>query len=290
MQVIPLAADSMGARSMATYVETDRLRLLIDPGILLADSRYGLTPHPIERWTMNKLVDRIGVFAKAANAVAVTRWDPEHCSLERTEWYAGKRLFLKNPNLHVPPEPRKSAFEFIRSIRRAASDVSYADGRTFPFGKALLSFSESFPHPFDAAACAALALSVSDDEEDAFAFSSAVRGTPSDPVEKFLIARHPALLYLDGPPIRARQTPPLAQVWKRLRKTILESGARQVILDHHLLRDSRWRTAAEPIFRFGREHEIRIVTAAEYRGDEVLSLESDRKLLHERHAPKRERP
>jgi len=44
MRVIPLAADSLGVRSMATYVEAGGLRLLIDPGATLAPRRYGLGP------------------------------------------------------------------------------------------------------------------------------------------------------------------------------------------------------------------------------------------------------
>ena len=44
MRVMPLAADSLGVRSMATYVEAGALRLLIDPGATLAPRRYGLDP------------------------------------------------------------------------------------------------------------------------------------------------------------------------------------------------------------------------------------------------------
>ena len=44
MKIVPLAADSLGVRSMATYVEAGRTGLLIDPGATLAPSRYGLPP------------------------------------------------------------------------------------------------------------------------------------------------------------------------------------------------------------------------------------------------------
>jgi predicted metallo-beta-lactamase superfamily hydrolase len=36
MKVIPLAADSLGVRSMATYVEVADTGVLIDPGATLA--------------------------------------------------------------------------------------------------------------------------------------------------------------------------------------------------------------------------------------------------------------
>ena len=47
-RIAPLAFDSFGVRSMATFVETDDLKVLIDPGVALAPVRYGLEPHPLE--------------------------------------------------------------------------------------------------------------------------------------------------------------------------------------------------------------------------------------------------
>ena len=49
MKVVPLAADSLGVRSMATYVEAGSTGLLLDPGATLAPSRYGLPPSA-EEW------------------------------------------------------------------------------------------------------------------------------------------------------------------------------------------------------------------------------------------------
>ncbi len=39
MKVLPLAAESLGVRSMATYVECGGTGLLLDPGATLAPSR-----------------------------------------------------------------------------------------------------------------------------------------------------------------------------------------------------------------------------------------------------------
>ena len=49
MKIIPLAADSLGVRSMATYVEAGSTGLLLDPGATLAPARYGLPPSE-EEW------------------------------------------------------------------------------------------------------------------------------------------------------------------------------------------------------------------------------------------------
>ena len=48
MNIVPLAADSLGVRSMATYVECGETRLLIDPGAALGASRFGLPPAEAE--------------------------------------------------------------------------------------------------------------------------------------------------------------------------------------------------------------------------------------------------
>src|SRR2546425_6685408 len=44
VRVIPLAAESLGVRSMATYVEAGDLGILIDPRATLAPARRGLPP------------------------------------------------------------------------------------------------------------------------------------------------------------------------------------------------------------------------------------------------------
>ena len=48
MRIVPLAADSLGARSMATFVETRDVSVLVDPSVRLAPVRYDLPPHPLE--------------------------------------------------------------------------------------------------------------------------------------------------------------------------------------------------------------------------------------------------
>lgn len=47
-RIMPLAFDSFGVRPMATFVETDDLRILIDPSVALSPLRYNLRPHFFE--------------------------------------------------------------------------------------------------------------------------------------------------------------------------------------------------------------------------------------------------
>lgn len=43
-----LASESMGARSMSTFLKSTNLSMIIDPGVELAPKRFNLPPHQIE--------------------------------------------------------------------------------------------------------------------------------------------------------------------------------------------------------------------------------------------------
>ena len=90
MRVMPLAADSLGVRSMATYVEAGTLRLLIDPGATLAPRRYGLDPAPAEEEALARARLRIDAYAVRATHVAVSHFHADHFRTD-TALYAGRR-------------------------------------------------------------------------------------------------------------------------------------------------------------------------------------------------------
>ena len=78
MKIIPLAFDSFSTRSMATYVETSSCNIIIDPGISIAPSRYGLPPHPIELKRLGSDWKKIKGFAKKADVFCLTHYHYDH--------------------------------------------------------------------------------------------------------------------------------------------------------------------------------------------------------------------
>lgn len=58
IRFIPLAAESLGVRSMCTYVETSAIKVLIDPGVSLG-KRFGLLPHPNEYLAIDRCRKKI---------------------------------------------------------------------------------------------------------------------------------------------------------------------------------------------------------------------------------------
>ncbi|UCH31943.1 MAG: hypothetical protein JSV05_00645, partial [Candidatus Bathyarchaeota archaeon] len=58
-----------------------------------------------------------------------------------------------------------------------------------------------------------------------------------------------------------------------------------VILEHHLLRDANWRQYMEPIFKTAQGARSKIITAAEFLGEENRLLEAKRKQLFRDYPP-----
>jgi len=68
----------------------------------------------------------------------------------------------------------------------------------------------------------------------------------------------------------------LAHLVRILRTT----DVRTLILDHHILRDREWRSRIAPVFEAGKEHDVAVLTAAEFAGKPVDQLEANRDKLY----------
>ena len=96
MKVIPLAADSLGVRSMATYVEVGRTGILIDPGATLAPSRFGLPPAEEEWEALRRANDRISAYAARSSVVFVSHYHEDHFRSDPAS-YVGRLVLAKDP-------------------------------------------------------------------------------------------------------------------------------------------------------------------------------------------------
>ena len=55
---------------------------------------------------------------------------------------------------------------------------------------------------------------------------------------------------------------------------------RTILVDHHALRDRNWNAWTSPLRSVAEEHDVRIVTAAEFLGKAVDQLEANRDVLY----------
>jgi len=276
MRIIPLAAESLGVRSMATSVECSRSRILIDPGASLGPSRFGLPPADAEWEALRRANDRITAYASRAQFVFVSHYHEDHFRYDAAV-YAGRTVWAKDPRHMINPRQGQRAAELWKSVK-ACCCLDSAEGKTYDFPDALLKASPPLAHGSEGTGLGyVVALTVTDRAEGfRFVFASDVQGPVSPVVTAYLIRERPHLLYLSGPPTyleRALGTPAIERAIDNLVRIIDRTGCRAIV-DHHALRDPR---AAERLERVWETR--RATTAAAYLGLDAAPLESRRALL-----------
>ena len=258
MRVMPLAADSLGVRSMATYVEAGDLRLLMDPGATVSPKRYGLGPTPEELEALARAVDRVEAYAVRANVVTVSHYHADHCRAEPLI-YAGRRVWAKEPRRMTDRHQAQQGRAFWAAMGPHCA-LEAAEGRLVEVRDASLKMSPPLPHGSEGSGFG-FVVAVTVDDGMRFVHAADVQGPVSQVATAYLIRERPDLLYLSGPPTYlesqiGRQT--VQGGLDNLLRIVNETGCR-VILDHHAVRDRRYRERLGPAFETGR-----VVTAAEY--------------------------
>lgn len=276
MNIVPLAADSLGVRSMATYVEVAGTGILIDPGATLAPSRFGLPPSDQEWEAFRRANDRISAYAERAQFIFVSHYHEDHFRSDPAT-YAGRRVLAKDPQRMVNGLQAKRAAALRRTLSGQAR-LDSADGMSHREPPLELRVSAPLAHGVEGTALGyVVALTIADTlERERFVFASDVQGPLSAVATAYLIQERPTLLYLSGPPSYIEHEVGTALIDRgidNLMKIIDSTGCR-VVMDHHALRDVR---VAE---RFARLWDTgRVTTAAGFLGLPEAPLESRRPAL-----------
>ena len=276
MKVIPLAAESLGVRSMAAYAECGETRILIDPGASLAASRYRLPPAEEEWDALKRANDRISAYAMRAETIFLSHYHEDHFRYD-PQLYAGRRVWAKDPARMINPAQSRRGSELWKAIRPHCR-LDAAEGRRWQSPDALLTVSPPLPHGVEGSALGyVVALSVTDRAEGLrFVHASDVQGPLSAVATAYLIRERPGLLLLSGPPCyleRQIGTRLIDQGIDNLLRIIEATGCR-VIMDHHALRDPGH---GERLRRLWDTKQV--VTAAGYLGAADELLEAHRHAL-----------
>jgi predicted metallo-beta-lactamase superfamily hydrolase len=276
MKIIPLAADSLGVRSMATFVEAGATGLLIDPGAILAPARYGLPPSTEEWEALKRANDRISAYAARARYVFVSHYHDDHFRSDPTT-YAGRVVLAKDPRRMVSGAQARRA-QALWSALAGHTRPQPADSVVLTTPDLDLAVSPPLPHgPEGSTLGYVIALTVTDHREhQRFVFASDVQGPLSAVAAAWLIQQRPTMLYLSGPPSyieREVGTAAIERAVDNLRRIVDTTGCR-VIMDHYAMRDPRAATRFERLWETGR-----VVTAAAHLGVDAQPLEARRDRL-----------
>jgi predicted metallo-beta-lactamase superfamily hydrolase len=273
MKVVPLAAESLGVRSMATYVEVGGTGILIDPGATLAPARFGLPPAEDEWEALRRANDRISAYATRSSFVFVSHYHEDHFRSDPAT-YAGRLVLAKDPRRMIAGRQAQRAVAFWKALEGAAR-VESADGVQRRESGLELRVSPPLPHGVDGTPFGSvLALTIVDPaERERFVFAGDVQGPASAVAAAYLIQQRPTLVYLSGPVSYLEREVGRDAIERAIDQLvrIVEATGCRVIMDHHAVRDARY---AE---RFARLWETRrVVTAAAFLGLPEAPLESRR--------------
>jgi predicted metallo-beta-lactamase superfamily hydrolase len=299
IKVVPLAAESLGVRSMCTFVETSDVKVLLDAGVSLGPYRFGFPPHPKEYEALSECRKKIAETAEKAEVVTISHYHFDHHTPSYTDWfcnwsseetarqiYEGKIVFAKSYRNKVNFSQRRRGWVFAKTGGKNAEKLEYADGKTYEFGQTRLKFSEPVFHGPENSQLGWLLMTTIEREDERFLFASDVQGPMHTLTLNEILTQKPQLVFIGGPPaylaglVEKEQLQMGMQNLERLVKNVPAT-----ILEHHLLREANWRELSKSVFDAAAKKRHSIVTAAEFLNKDNNLLESQRRELFETEPP-----
>ncbi|MCW1296840.1 MAG: hypothetical protein OH319_04115 [Candidatus Parvarchaeota archaeon] len=285
MKIVPIAFDSMGTRSMACYLETKDINIFIDPGVSLAPIRYGIQPHPLELKRLDEHWNEIIKFAKQCDILIISHYHYDHHDPnEGLEIYKNKIVLIKNPIEKINYSQKGRAAFFINQIKNLPKKLEYCDGKEFQFGKTKIKFSRPVFHGTNSRLGFVVEILV-DDGEYKFIHTSDVEGPSQTDQLNFILENKPNLVFLDGPlsyMFYRFGVQAMKKSISNMIRIIEDCPLEALVVDHHFLRDLKWREKISEVFERAEEKGVKVLTAAEYIGKQNDLLEARRKELWEK--------
>ena len=197
MEIVPIAFDSFGARSMATFVKTKDVNITIDPSVALGPSRYNLPPHPLEYERKRQLWEKIKEFVSKSDVVVITHYHYDHHNPNEVEIFSGIKLLIKHPKEKINRSQRNRANFFLEQLKPINVEVDFCDSKSYEFGNTLLKISNPVFH--GANDRLGYVVEVFVDAKTTFLFSSDVEGPIHEHQLEFMLECDAETVFIDGP-------------------------------------------------------------------------------------------
>ncbi len=300
IKVVPLAAESLGVRSMCTYIETSDIAILFDAGLSLCPRRFGLPPHPQEYKAMKTCQNKILDAASRADIITISHYHFDHHTPSFIDWftlwssaetaesiYTGKLVLSKDYRSMINPSQRRRGWMFRRTGGKQAKKLENADGREYEFGETKVRFSEPVFHGSKNTPLGWVLMTTIQCGEERVLFAPDIQGPMYAGTLEPIFGEEPQLVIVGGPPLYLSgfkvSAEKIQQAMQNLQALVTKIPT--VILEHHILREERWKELSKPVFNAASESGHVIVTAAEFAGLGNNLLELKRKELFESDPP-----
>lgn len=286
MMIRLVAADSIGTRSMCTFVDTGDVSLVIDPGAALGPWRYGLRPHPKEVKRLEEHKAKIASLTSKVDLVIVTHYHYDHIPrpYEDISWLKGKTVVVKDPENNINFSQRTRAHLFVEQLRKVGCKILVADRGSIRIGTTSIKFSKAVQHGNSPKLGYVIEVCISTGSER-LVHTSDVEGLVDEQQLDFIIQNKPDIVICDGPMtymLGNRFTEnDLEKSINNLMRIIASCRPTFLVLDHHLIRDLNWRDKVNKLITYADSFGTCVCTAAAFSGLSYEPLEAMRRELYE---------
>ncbi len=295
IEIQPLAAESMGVRSLCTRIDTPDVSVLLDASAALA-FRYPYEPHPLEYKALQEALARIEVHARECDIITVSHYHFDHVRPGATNFrynlstpddririYGGKHVLMKDGRTNINASQRRRAYYFEKDLANSAI-LEIADGKEFKFDETTVVFSHPLSHGPEGSALGFVLAVCIDYDSKRVLFAPDVQGPISRLTLEYLLSFNAEVIIVGGPPIYLRQFTRSDEQDALHSLVELAKSTRYLVVDHHLLRAKGWDQWMAPVFSGSQSNANEVLTMAELAGRPVNALEAKRAQLY-RNAP-----
>ncbi|MDF1538069.1 MAG: hypothetical protein P1Q69_04120 [Candidatus Thorarchaeota archaeon] len=296
IEVKPLAAESMGVRSLCNFVTTPDVSILFDPSAALA-FRPPCEPHPEEYRALERALERIRTHANSADVLSVSHYHFDHVRPRTTNWrynfssiedlqciFGNKRILAKDSRENINPSQRRRAFYFEKDLQ-GISDISWADGLTFAFDNTTVSYSKPLAHGPDNSRLGYVLATLVEYGDHKVLFAPDVQGPISKKTLSYILNQDANLIILGGPPVYLKRFSEHESQAALYSLTTLATVTSFLVVDHHLMRSADWKNWIAPIRSVAERSGNELLCMADLAGVKPLLLESERNALYTDNPP-----
>ncbi len=294
VKIRPLAFESLGVRGMSTYLETDDLKMIIDPGSALGP-RFSLQPHEREYEALFNSRENILSASKKVDLLSISHYHFDHFVPNFENWkyiwsspemaeelYTDKLIFAKDISENINASQRKRGYMFRKKNLEIAKEIRPADNSEFEKGNTTLRFSKPVYHGAKGTKLGYSLILTVETPNFNLVHAPDVQGPMDDSSLDYLLSQKPDLLIIGGPPTYISfklEESDLDNSEKNLKA--LAEKVPKLVVDHHLLRTTKYTEFLQPIVEVAEKSGNEVLTASELIGEEPNLLEARRKQLHE---------
>jgi len=276
MEIYPISFDSLGVRSMATFIKTESLNIFIDPYAVLAPKRYGLKPSEIEKNLLNFYLQKIYELGEFSDYVIITHYHYDHhprpYDSNFFENFKKCKFLIKNFEKEHFSARRRGKI-FVKKLEEYKIDYEFVDGEEIKVGKVKIIFSDPVWHGEINSKVGRVIMCLIKFKRYKLFFGSDAQFLIDENALNFVLDYKPKFLIIDGFPtilINKKVKKESFEIGQaHIKKVIEQIDFEKMIIDHHLLRDKEYKK----FFPYFNE---KILTAAEFYGLENLLLEAFR--------------